>query len=545
MLGSETDALLGRPSRQKASSPRSSSFSVPSRYGIAALLITSQLLCAPLFSVTVMDMSRAFGWSKAFQGHAHSAFFLGYAVTGLPGGVLSDVKGGKWVLCVSYALMGACVVSTPWAASVSGAAGLGFVLLLSRVFMGLAEGVQSPSILSMVSVWMPRRERSTVLGAVHGGMYTGSVVGFIFAPLVILQLGWRSVWYVFGAAIFLWCIVWALFASNSPREHHAIDPAEIDLIEGNGDSGSRRSSSRWRSSSSSSSSNSSNSGSSSMPAPKSMLSFSALATDSATWAIVIAHFAHDWCWYVAVSWLPTYFVETHQLPVQTAALYSAFPFLTQLVTTLLAGSTADWLARSGKPSRVLAVRRAATTAGFLGSASFLVLSQWQPAEQPIMVMLCFCAAFGFDGMHVGGYLINAADIAPDHAGSVKGLGDTAGCLAGFMANIVVGAMSANHAGHGGAFYSTFLMLGMVQILGAAAYFMLADGKPRFGPLAETKAEAIERRRRRRGVGVGGGGGGGVGVGTGMGRNGSFGGTMDWGAGMTLGADESGADVLIR
>ena len=230
----ETDALLGR--RRKARASLCSLPGVPARYGIAALLIMSQLLCAPLFSVTVVDMSRSFGWTKAFQGHAHSAFFLGYAVTGLPGGILSDVKGGKWVLWVSYLLMGACVVATPWAAGVSGAGGLGFVLLLSRMCMGLAEGVQSPSILSMVSVWMPRREQSTVLGAVHGGMYTGSVVGFILAPLVILQLGWRSVWYVFGAAIFLWCIVWALYASNSPREHHAISPAEIDLIEGYGDS---------------------------------------------------------------------------------------------------------------------------------------------------------------------------------------------------------------------------------------------------------------------------------------------------------------------
>jgi sugar phosphate permease len=264
-----------------------------------------------------------------------------------------------------------------------------------------------------------------------------------------------------------------------------------------------------------------------------MLPFSALASDSATWAIVIAHFAHDWCWYVAVSWLPTYFVETHRLPVQTAALYSAFPFLTQLVTTLLAGSTADWLAQSGKPSRVLAVRRAATTAGFLGSASFLVLSQWQPAEQPVTVMLCFCAAFGFDGMHVGGYLINAADIAPDHAGSVKGLGDTAGCLAGFLANIAVGTMSAHHIGNG-SFYSTFLMLGIVQILGAAAYFMLADGKPRFGSKAEAEAEALQQRQwhRSREVGVG------------VGRD-SFVGAVDWGAGMSLGVDESGTDVLVR
>ena len=474
---------------------------VPVRYGIAALLIMCQLLCAPLFSVTVVDMSKVFHWSKSFQGHTHSAFFLGYAATGLPGGILSDMRGGKWVLFLSYVFMGLFVVLTPWAASMSSVSSMGWILLASRVFMGMAEGVQGPTILSMVSTWIPKQEQSTVLGAVHGGMYTGSVIGFILAPLVISHFGWESVWYVFGCAIFLWCAVWAFYASNSPREHHLIGSDELRLIEGPSE---QRPVTRGTKPQD-------------LEKQKTMLSFVELGKDGAVWAIIIAHFAHDWCWYVAVSWLPTYFVEAHELTVQMAALYSAAPFLTQLATTMVAGATADWLSRSGRSSRLLAVRRASTTIGFLGSASFLVLSQWQPSEQPAIVMLCFCAAFGFDGMHVGGYLINAADIAPEHAGCIKGLGDTAGCIAGFSANVVVGIMSHIH----GSFYSTFLMLGIVQLVGAAAYFCLADAKPRFGVKGHMeKARSMDLGDPQHGA-----------------EN------ADWG--LPSGNDESGVDILVR
>ena len=45
------EALLGRKKARGCSG-------VPARYGIAALLIMSQLLCAPLFSVTVWQFFR-------------------------------------------------------------------------------------------------------------------------------------------------------------------------------------------------------------------------------------------------------------------------------------------------------------------------------------------------------------------------------------------------------------------------------------------------------------------------------------------------------
>ncbi len=452
---------------------------VPVRIRMAALLVVSQLLCAPLFSVTVVGMSQEFAWDKIFQGHAHSFFFVGYALTGLPGGLLADLRGGKGVLLGSFLIMGVMVASTPFAAAATAPAGggLGWLLLCSRLLMGLAEGVQSPAILSVVTRWHPRHEQARVLGVIHGGIYSGAVVGFILAPLIIAALGWKSVWYIFGGLILLWCVAWALFATSTPREHPSISRPEREYIEANTSAVAGRRQEGG-------------------DGAVHMVPFRVLLQDRAVLAIVVAHFAHDWCWYAAVSWLPTFFYETHGVSAQVAALYSAFPFFVQLATTLMGGAAADWQVQRD-PSSALAVRRFFTTLAFCGAGGFLLLSQFVRGNvdagggitgsgsnsRGVLVVVCVCAAFGFDGFHVAGYLINSSDIAPKNAGQVKGLGDAAGCLAGFLANIVTGILTHHH----GDFMSSFMVFAVLQFVGAAVFLLLADGSPRFKGLRSPEA----------------------------------------------------------
>jgi MFS family permease len=53
---------------------------------------------------------------------------------------------------------------------------------------------------------MPVTERSRAVGTVFGGLYVGSVVGLLLAPVIIKHIGWEAVFYIFGFVGVLWYI---------------------------------------------------------------------------------------------------------------------------------------------------------------------------------------------------------------------------------------------------------------------------------------------------------------------------------------------------
>lgn len=77
-----------------------------------------------------------FDWTEAEQGLILGSFFWGYTITQLPGGMLSQRFGGKWVVSVGLLITAFFTFLVP----VSAHAGKGFLILI-RVIQGLAEVV--------------------------------------------------------------------------------------------------------------------------------------------------------------------------------------------------------------------------------------------------------------------------------------------------------------------------------------------------------------------------------------------------------------------
>lgn len=53
----------------------------------------------------------------------------------------------------------------------------------------------------------------------------------IISGILCDKYGWESVFYVFGSAGLLWCLLWFWLASNSPFEHRYISKWEKKLFE--------------------------------------------------------------------------------------------------------------------------------------------------------------------------------------------------------------------------------------------------------------------------------------------------------------------------
>ena len=167
------------------------------------------------------------GWSESQLGTVQSSFFLGYGLTQVVGGLLSEAgeddhqhvdQGGpptstsnkrpereafRTVLPLSIALTALATLAFPAAATYGGPA----LASLDRFLLGVFEGLLLPSAMAGVSQLVPSDKRATASSALIAGCYLGSALAYSSAailfssPLVDMlptQSAWPNVFYVNG-----------------------------------------------------------------------------------------------------------------------------------------------------------------------------------------------------------------------------------------------------------------------------------------------------------------------------------------------------------
>ena len=106
-----------------------------------------------------------FDWSQELQGIILSAYFWGYFATNIPGGLLAQKFGGKYVLTASIFFPGILSILTPISVQYGGAN----ALIAIRLLMGFFQGPMYPSLAALLSAWIPRNERGTVCSITYSG----------------------------------------------------------------------------------------------------------------------------------------------------------------------------------------------------------------------------------------------------------------------------------------------------------------------------------------------------------------------------------------
>ncbi|XP_055314260.1 putative inorganic phosphate cotransporter isoform X3 [Sitodiplosis mosellana] len=106
-----------------------------------------------------------YGWSQEQQGIILSAFFWGYFITQLPGGLLSQRYGGKYVFMLGILFSAICSLLTPCVVRFAESTGL----IVLRVFSGLGEGIMYAGLTDLLAAWIPLQERTTLGSLAYGG----------------------------------------------------------------------------------------------------------------------------------------------------------------------------------------------------------------------------------------------------------------------------------------------------------------------------------------------------------------------------------------
>lgn len=389
-------------------------------------------------SVAIIPMVETYGWDMSTQGLILSSFFVGYLLTQIVGGRLADRYGGKVVLGFGVFIWSLFTLVAPPAAV------LGItVLIIARILMGMGEAVTFPAIYALYARWIPVKERSRSAGFSNSGIPLGTVFALLATPVIVANWGWEWVFYLFGAAGFVWCALWYSAIAASPRKQPGISQAELALIAAD----------------------------TIADEPESKPPWGALFSNMSVWAIIVAHFCNNWWFYVLLAWLPTFVTKGLGVDYASVGLFAMMPHIALFLFINLSGVVADKLIGGGMT--ITRVRKLMMIIGFGSSiTALLIVGQATSAVAAIAIMTSGSALGAFA---VSGFFVNHMDIAPEHAGTLMGITNTAGTIPGIVGVLVSGWILETT----GSWALVFQVAAAVAALGLIFYLTFGSGERQF------------------------------------------------------------------
>lgn len=128
------------------------------------------------------NIGKQFGLNNAQLGLISSVFFLAYAVTQIPFGVLGDKYGRKLMIALGFILFGVTTYFSGLAVSFG-------VFLLFRILTGVGEGAFYGPAYAMARESIPTKKLTLGTAIINSGMAFGTSGGFILSSKLVLENG--------------------------------------------------------------------------------------------------------------------------------------------------------------------------------------------------------------------------------------------------------------------------------------------------------------------------------------------------------------------
>ena len=142
-------------------------------------------------SVAAHFIMAHYGWNETQMGIIFSAFFAGYVIFMIPGGVLADRYGPKRVLTAGVTFWSVFTILNPLFSRI-------WSMSLCRYMVGTGQGVYWPAVNTLIARHVSVYDRTKVIGFILSGAAIGSVIGFPVGSWIIRMWGWHAIFYVFG-----------------------------------------------------------------------------------------------------------------------------------------------------------------------------------------------------------------------------------------------------------------------------------------------------------------------------------------------------------
>jgi MFS transporter, ACS family, D-galactonate transporter len=405
-------------------------------------------------SVAAPQLKHDFGLTDGELGWLFSGFFWSYALLQIPTGLILDRFGVTNVNRVSTFFWSLISTVTAFAS------GFG-TILGARVLLGVAEAPGFPASSKATGYWFPRKERSFATSIFDAAAKFSNVIGVPLVALAVVHFGWRWGFGITGALSFLYFLAFVI-VYRDPTKHRGLTAEELEYIQAGGAAPEG-------------------------PAPGgevAMLGY--LLRNRKVWGLTIGFAAYGYSFYLFLTWLPNYLVETMHMSILKSAGFAAIPWACATVADLIVGGwLIDHLIARGYAETP--VRKTVLVCGMLlGLAVFGATRTTSPVWAVVWISI---ALSGLAAAAPVGWSIPSLIAPHGGTGTIGGIMNFLNNLMGAVAPITTGYIAgATHS-----FTGAFMAAGFVLIVGILAYvFLLGKLDPIPDPPVGEPATAPDR-----------------------------------------------------
>jgi len=396
-------------------------------------------------SVAAPQLQHEFNLSPEELGILFSAFFWSYSLLQVPGGMVLDRFGvtfvGRW---------GAFLWSV--ASAVTAVAGGFGGVFTARVLLGVAEAPAFPASQKATGYWFPRQERARSTAIFDSAAKFSNVIGVPLVAFVIVRYGWRWGFGITAILSFAYFVAyWLIY--RDPSHDARLSKVEYDYIVAGGATEEGAATS----------------------GQGTMLSY--LVRNRKVWGLTIGFSAYGYSFYLFLTWLPAYLVQTLHMSILKSAGYATVPWIFASLSDLFVGGFfVDYLI--GKGLDETKVRKSVLIVGMLmGLAVFGATFTTDPVWAIIWITIALTGLAA--AAPVGSSIVSL--IAPrGGTGTIGGIVNFCNNLMGIAAPVVTGfIVGLTHS-----FAGAFLVAGIVLLVGIFSYVVVLG---RIEPIAEPAA----------------------------------------------------------
>ncbi|HEY9293168.1 MAG TPA: MFS transporter [Microlunatus sp.] len=345
-----------------------------------------------IMTIALPHVGATFHLNHAEQGLIISAFFFAYAFSQLPGGILADRFGTRYMIAAAMIIWSLFTGLT--------AVAWGFAaMLVIRALFGIGEGIFPGASIKAITERTTPRERMLANGVMLSSNNFGAAVAPLVAVPLVAAIGWR---FSFGVSAIAGLVMLVILLIWLPRNRPQLDTQvlpETPKPQPAQEEAGRTKRRVW-----------------------------AVLASPAIYLYVVMFFGLDIIGWGINTWMPSYLSEARGLSTSGSAILLAIPPVVGGLATVVGGRLADRL--GGRPRLVVA------PAMLVGGVALLMMALSQSLTAFMIAECIGIGCFGLSFMPV--MSVPLKTLNGRFTGSASGTINFGGQMAGVLAPVVMG-----------------------------------------------------------------------------------------------------------
>jgi MFS transporter, ACS family, D-galactonate transporter len=266
-------------------------------------------------SVAKQALQTEFGIDNVVFGYLLSAYNWTYAALQIPMGVLLDRFGVQVVGRISAILWSLACFAGAYAPGVKS-------FFASRLLLGVGEAPTFPANAKATGMWFPRQERSLATAIFDSAAKFSTAIGTPIIGILLIHYGWRFSFSMTGVASFVFFFAF-YYLYRDPSDDKKLSVQERQYLKDNEAVTEKRSKSVGA-------------------------GLLYLLKRRKVLGLAVGFAAYNYCFYLLLTWLPSYFTGALHLDLKASVLYTSIPWLFATAMDLMVGGwLVDKLIRRG------------------------------------------------------------------------------------------------------------------------------------------------------------------------------------------------------